>query len=415
MTFFRAVSLALAAALSSTAAGLPKVKPEETGLSAERLTRLRAGMQGYIDRQEIAGAVTLVGRRGRMAHLEAQGLMDVASNKPMQTDTIFRIASMTKPVTSVAVMMLHEEGRFLLTDPISKFIPEFKDPKVILLNPPGATAATRTVAAEREITIQHLLTHTAGVASPFTGPTLDLLTKLFVSRKPESTVGEFTRSMAKFPLNFHPGTAWEYGMATDVLGHLVEIVSGQPLDQFFEQRIFRPLGMTDTSFYVPDDKLPRLATVYAPVQPKGIRATGENASARGSRHFFSGGGGLMSTAEDYFRFSQMLLNGGSLDGQRLLSRKSIELMTANHIGAIRMWPALDGYRFGLGVRVMSDPGRAARLGSTGEYGWGGIFATYFFIDPVEQLVGVFMTQLRPYNHVNIRQDFQNLAVQAIVP
>ncbi len=415
MTRNRLLTVAIAAAVTAAAAGLPKVRPEETGLSSERLARIQSAMKRYLDRQDVAGTVTLVARRGRIAHLEAQGLMDVASARPIAPDTIFRIASMTKPITSVAVMMLHEEGRFVLQDPISKFIPEFKDPKVLVPARPGeGLVPSTTIAAEREITIQHLLTHTAGLANSYTGSTVPLAARLVGERTAETTIGEQVRKLAKLPLEFHPGAAWQYGPATDVLGHLVEVVSGKSLDQFFRERIFEPLGMTDTFFYVPDDKLPRLATAYAPAEPTGIKPLGAAASMRGSRRYFSGAGGLLSTAEDYFRFSQMLLNGGELDGRRLLSRKSIDLMTANHIGTARMWPALTGYRFGLGFRVMTDLGGGARLASPGEYGWGGAYATYFFIDPKEQLIGIFMTQLRPYTQVNIRQEFQNLSYQAII-
>jgi len=410
----RRICLILLASLPLVAAGrLPSTRPEEAGMSSPRLQRIHAGIQRYLDRQEIAGAVTLVARRGRIVHLEAHGLSDAAANKPMPTDGLFRIASMTKPITSIAVMMLHEEGHFLLTDPISKFIPEFKAPKVAVATKPGeGVVPFSTVPAAREITIQHLLTHTAGLANTYTGPTLALYTKLAAERTPEWTIGDFVSRLAKLPLNFQPGEAWEYGPATDVLGRLVEIVSGQPFDRYLEERIFAPLGMQDTFFYVPDAKMPRLAVNYEPAQPKGIKPV--SAQGRGSRRYFSGGGGLMSTAEDYFLFCQMVLNNGELNGKRLLSRKSIEAMTANHIGNHAMWPTLAGYRFGLGFRVMTDPGPSAKLESVGSYGWGGAFGTYFWIDPKEQMIGILMQQIRPYSHLNIRTEFQNLATQAIV-
>src|SRR5712692_6015623 len=308
--------------------GLPKVKPEDVGLSSERLARIRPAIQRYLDREEIAGAVSLVARRGRVAHLETFGVLDLESKKPMQPETIFRIASMTR------------------------------------------------------------------------------------ERKPEDAVGDVTKRLAKLPLNFQPGTAWAYGPATDVVGHLVEVISGQTLDRFFEERIFRPLAMTDTYFYPPEEKEPRFASSYAPAQPKGLRLLLPGRS-RGAKRYFSGAGGLASTAQDYFRFCQMLLNGGQAGGTRFLSRKTVDLMTSNHIGNLPLWSSLAGYRFGLGFRVLTDLGESANLGSLGSYGWGGAFGTYFWIDPKEEMIGILMIQVRPYNHLNIRQEFQTLAMQAI--
>src|SRR5260221_2357978 len=242
------------------AASLPKSSPEEVGLSADRLKRVHALVERYIDKGEVAGAVSLVARRGRVAHFEAQGVMDLDTKKPMRTDVIFRLASMTKPVTSLAVMMLHEEGHFLLEDPLSKVLPEFKQPKVAIANAPNEreTAGYRLVPAEREITIRQLLTHTAGLASGSGGPTLALVKS--ISRKPEDVLADHIRKLAELPLNFQPGAAWEYGPATDVLGRLVEAVSGKSLDAFFRERILGRLGMNDTWFYRPQDRIPRLAT-----------------------------------------------------------------------------------------------------------------------------------------------------------
>ena len=396
-------------------ATLPKSSPEEIGLSAERLQRVHAVLQRYIDQGEIAGAVSLVARRGRIAHFEAQGVMDLETRKPMRTDAIFRLASMTKPVTSLSVMMLHEEGRFLLDDPVSKFLPEFKNVKVAVANAPNERheGGYRTVPAEREITIRHLLTHTAGLASGSGGPTLAASKTLAAFRKPESQLSEYITHLAELPLNFQPGTAWEYGPATDVLGRLVEVVSGQPLDQFFRQRIFDKLAMNDTRFYLPDDRLPRLVTAYAKKGGKLEKLTAPNNESRNGR-FFSGAGGLAGTAEDYFRFCQMLLNGGQFDGTRLVSRKTMEMMTANQIGHIPLWQdSYRGYGFGLGFRVRERLGESQTLGSVGEYGWGGAYGTYFWIDPKEQMIGIMMIQLMPYAHLNIRPDFQNAVTQAI--
>ena len=405
----------LLAALPVFADGLQKAKPEDVGLSSERLARIRPALQRYIDREEIAGAVSLVARRGRLAHLETLGVMDLESKKPMQPETIFRIASMTKPITSVAVMMLYEQGYFQLRDPISKFIPELKDVRVAVARQPNEPASElfRTVPANREITIRDLLTHTAGLSNTYNGLTLDLYNKLVRERKPEDTVGDLTKKLAKLPLNFQPGTAWAYGPATDVLGYLVEVISGEPLDKFFEEHIFRLLGMKDTHFYPPAEKEARFATAYGPAQPKGLRLLLPGRTSE-ARRYFSGAGGLASTAPDYLRFCQMLLSGGQLDGVRLLSPKTVELMTSNHIGNLPLWATLAGYRFGLGFRVLTDLGETANLGSLGSYGWGGAFGTYFWIDPKEQMIGILMIQVRPYSHLNIRQDFQTLATQAVI-
>jgi CubicO group peptidase (beta-lactamase class C family) len=274
----------------------------------------------------------------------------------------------------------------------------------------------KSLPSDRVITIRDLLTHTAGRASR-TGITAEVYAKMAAERKAEDTVGDMTRRLAKLPLKFHPGTAWEYGASTDVLGHLVEVVSGLTLDQFFQERIFRQLGMFDTHFYLPEEKLARFPALYTPGEKGGLRLTDAPATSsrvRGPRRYFSGGGGLLSTAADYLRFHQMMLNGGQLNGTRLLGRKTVELMTANHIRDIPLWPTLRGYRFGLGYRVRTDVGDSALPGSVGEYGWGGAFCTYFWVDPKEEMIGIFMTQVAPYTHLNIRQEFQMLAYSAII-
>ena len=407
-------AILLLAAPCLFAASLPKSNPEDVGLSADRLKRVHLLVQRYIEKGEIAGAVSLVARRGRVAHLEAQGVMDLETKKPMRPDMIFRLASMTKPVTSLAVMMLHEEGRFLLEDPVSKFLPEFKNPKVAIANAPHerSEGGYRLVPADREITIRHLLTHTAGLASGSGGPTLALVKQL--THKPEDLLADHIRRLAALPLNFQPGAAWEYGPATDVLGRLVEVVSGQSLDAFFRERILGRLGMSDTWFYLPQDRLPRLTTAYTR-QGDTLKKLTAPGPANPDGRFFSGAGGLAGTAEDYFRFCQMLLNGGQLDGTRLVSRKTIEMMTANQIGRLPLWQdSIRGYGFGLGFRVRESLGASLTLGSVGEYGWGGAYGTYFWVDPKEQMIGILMIQLSPYAHVNIRPEFQNAVTQAII-
>lgn len=409
--------------LSQTSAqSLPTARPEDVGMSSERLGRIRVAMQRYIDRGLVPGTVTLVARRGRVVHFEAQGSRDVEAKAPMTTDTIFRIASMTKPIASVALMMLYEEGHFLLSDPISKFLPEFAEMKVAQVAPANERVGVpyKLVPAARPITIKHVLTHTAGFPNSYRGITQSEFAKNYARKTPNETMADVTKRLAQMPLNFHPGDAWEYGPATDVVGRLVEVISGMTLDEFLRKRIFGPLKMPDTYFYLPNSKLNRFAANYQPddQNSKKIKLTeAPNAESRWVKephNYFSGAGGLVSTAADYFRFHQMMLNGGELDGARILGRKTVELMTVNHIGDMQAWLTGPGYGFGLGYRVAKDVGQTALLGSVGEYGWGGAFCTYFWVDPVEEMIGIVMTQVRPYDHLNIRQEFQVLANQAIV-
>lgn len=400
--------------------GLPTASPEEVGMSSERLTRLDRAMQAYVDREEVAGVVSLVARRGKVVHFSSHGVRDREAGKPMGPDAIFRIASMTKPVASVALMMLYEEGRFQLRDPIAKWLPEFRQMQV-------ATPATyqelgrgryRTVPTSRPITIQHLLTHTAGLANTYRGITKPEFDEIAPQRQAGDTVGDFVTRLAKLPLNFEPGDGWEYGVATDVVGRLVEVMSGQRLDVFARERIFGPLAMRDTHFYLPPAKLDRFAALYRPGGSRKLElAEGPTMDSRFVREphsYFSGAGGLVSTARDYFRFSQMMLNGGELDGVRLLGRKTVELMTINHSGDHDIWIIGPGHGFGLGYAVVRDPAATAMPYSVGTYFWWGAFNTSFWIDPKEQLVGVLLSQLRPYTHVNIRQDLATLAYQAVV-
>lgn len=405
------------------ATGLPTAKPEEVGLSSERLARVRVAMQRYVDKGLVPGVVTMVARRGKVVHLEAVGSRDAESKAPMTTDTIFRIASMTKPIASVALMMLYEEGHFLLSDPIAKFLPEFTNMKVAV----PASGEDRVgqpyklVPAARPITFKHVLTHTAGFANSYRGITLPEFTKNFQqARKPGDTVGDAVKRLATLPLNFHPGDAWEYGNATDVVGRLVEVISGMTLDEYVQKKIFAPLKMTDTHFYLPQSKLDRFAAVYQPDEKNGNKIklleapTAESRYVKEPHVYFSGAGGLVSTAADYVRFHQMMLNGGELDGARILGRKTVELMTANHTGDLPVWLSGPGYGFGLGYSVVKDVGQAAIPSSVGQYGWGGAFCTYFWVDPQEEMIGIMMTQVIPYTHINIRQEFQVLANQAIV-
>ena len=389
-------------------------------MSAQRLARIRTAMQRYVDRGEVPGMVTLVARKGQVVHFEAVGHRDAEAKTPITTDTIFRIASMTKPITSVALMMLYEEGHFLLSDPIEKWLPEFSDMKVLEPAPADERVPTphTAVPARRPISIKHLLTHTAGLPNAYRGPTRGEYLKIRLGRKPTDTMADSIAQLAKLPLNFHPGKAWEYGPATNVVGRLVEVISGQSLDEFFRQRIFEPLGMHDTHFYLPTGKLDRFAALYRPGEDNKIelteKATPESRWVKEPHVYFAGAGGLVSTAGDYFRFHQMMLGGGESRGVRLLGRKTVELMTSNHIGDLPIWLIGPGYGFGLGYSVVKDVGQTALPASVGTYSWGGAFCTYFWVDPAEELIGIVMTQVRPYTHLNIRQEFQVLACQAIV-
>jgi len=399
---------------------LPVASPSEVGMSAERLERLTEAMQGYIDRKEVAGTVTLIARRGKVVHFEALGKRDVENDLPMRKDVVFRIASMTKPITSVALMMLWEEGHFQLRDPISKWLPEFAEMRVAVA--PAADeylgSPYKTVEAARPITVQHILTHTAGFANNYRGFTRGAYRELGSQREPNDTTRDSAKRLAKLPLNFHPGDAWEYGPATNVVGDLVEAISGMTLDEFFQKRIFEPLGMPDSHFYLPEDKLDRFAANYRPDEDGKIELveapTADSRFVREPHVYFAGAGGMVSTAADYFRFHQMMLQGGELDGVRLLSPKTVRLMTANHIGDHGVWLRGPGYGFGLGYSVVTDLGLSAMPASLGTYSWGGAYCTVFWVDPEEELIGILMTQVRPYTHLNIRQDLQTLAYQAIV-
>ena len=404
-----------------SAQDLSPAKPESVGLSSERLERIGATVQRNIDDKRIAGAVTLVARRGHVAWFKAQGMMDREAAKPMRTDAMFRICSMTKPITSVAVMMLYEEGRFLLEDPISKYLPEFKNPKV-LVKP--ASGAAYSIPATKDITIRDLLRHTSGLVynwNPDLGPLYAEANVASGLNEYDGTIGENVKRLAGVPLLFNPGERYEYGLSVDVLGRLIEVVSGQPLDEFFRTRIFEPLGMKDTYFYPPESKLDRLATAYTYYADKGLNrfpetpiqegpfAYSADYPYRGPKKLFSGGAGLVSTAMDYARFCQMVLDGGKAGNMRLLSRKSVELMTQDQLGNIN-----PEFGMGLGFGVEGIKGPLAELGSPGENFWGGFFYTQFYVDQKEQVIVVFMAQLHPNGGLMLDRQVHALAYQAIV-
>lgn len=385
---------------ASAANGLAVAKPEAVGMSSERLHRVSKRMAEYIDKGQVAGAVTLIARRGKVVHFEAQGYRNREEKIPMQKDDIFVIMSMTKPIASTALMMLHEEGKFLLTDPISKWLPEFEKMQVRLEDGLGGF---KTVEA-RPITIRHVLTHTAGLSTNWSAPP---------PASPASTLRERVKQIAAAPLNFQPGGKWEYGAATDVVAALAEVMAGMNMDDFFRERIFKPLGMNDTYYNVPEPKWGRRPVVYVPQLDGSIQV--QTATDSRPSTLFTGTFGLSSTAADYFKFHQMILNGGEYNGARLLSPKTIDLMISNHIGeGILVTNRGPGYGFGLGYAILMDSGKARESLSPGSFGWGGAWGTYFFVDPVEEVIGILMIQLTSQTHLNIRLDIGTLAMQAII-
>lgn len=415
-----AVVLTLAAVAASAAGPLPRVDPDDVGLSAERLGRLEHVMKAHVDEGRLAGTTTLIARRGKIAYLDSYGLADIERGKSMEKDTIVRIYSMTKPVTSVAAMLLYEEGHFQLSDPVSKFLPELKDLRVY---ESGEGDAIKTRPAAREMTIRDLLSHTSGLSHGMlsTGPIADAYKLHGVSpgirgQNGSKTLAEMVKRLTRVPLANDPGAEWRYGVSTDVLGRLVEVISGKPLDVFFEERIFRPLKMTDSGFSVPKGKRKRFAVNYGPSADGKTVVYDDSKTSRYRKRptFFAGGAGLVSTAEDYWRFCQMLLNGGELDGVRLLSPKTVELMTTDHLPDD--WPDIGPYPgsgFGLGFAVTRNVARSWTLGSVGNYGWGGFASTWFWIDPKEELIVVFMTQLLPASAYPLRNELKTLIYQAL--
>ena len=422
--------------------------PETVGLSAERLGRIAAHFNRYVDVGKIPGYLVLIARRGKTAYLHRYGLRDVGAALPVQEDTIFRIYSMTKPITSVAVLTLYERSLLHLDDPASEFVPGFKELDVF---ESGDEQSWRTVPAEREMTIRDLLTHTSGLT--YGHMQAHPIDAMYRQRKffedAEMTLEDFADSLSELPLLFSPGTRWSYSVATDVLGYIIEVVSGKTLDQYFADEILEPLGMVDTAFAIAPEKAERFAANY---ERDGnsfrlIDKPSESSYLRQPK-LPSGGGGLISTASDYLRFSQMLLNKGEFKGVRILGRRTVELMTSNHLpadcdlanmgyvlhsdtrsegvgmglgarhnlrrGGVRTETRHDGVGFGLGGSVLLDPAAAQILGSPGEFAWGGAASTFFWIDPREAMTAIFLTQLMPSSSYPIRRELRVLANQALI-
>lgn len=390
--------------LALAADTLPSAKPEDVGISSERLVRVREMAMRRVQAGEISGAVTIVARKGRIVHYEAHGLMNLETKKPMQKDAIFRLASTTKPVTAVAVLILMEEGKLLLTDPVSKYIPEFKAMKV-------AAEGGAIVAADREITIHDLLTHTSGLVSG--GPSTAEVRKLLAERKETDTLADFVPRLAAIPLDFQPGTKWRYsGMAGfDVLGRVVEIASGMSFDEFLRKRVFEPLGMKNTWFQVPASESSRRAGIYAKTA-KGLEPPPTMNMA--PPKYFSGAGGLSSTAEDFLQFAQMLCNGGVLAGKRILSPWTVDLMMSNNTGDLflgQIGRPPKGVAFGLGGEIVTNHVEARLRKPDGSYGWDGAFGTYWWVNRKKRMVAVYFVQTpgRAQHH-----EFDNAVSQAVV-
>ena len=388
---------------------------ESAGFSEERLKRIAPVMQKYIDQDLTPGVLTAIMRNGKIVYLETQGFMDVEKEKPLREDAIFRIASMTKPIASVALMILWEEGHFQLNDPVSKFIPSFSETKVSTTSDASGKTGN-LVEPKRAITIRDMLTHTAGLANNYIG-NKDAYRKAMYQPRPKSNSEQIDR-LAKLALNYHPGEQWQYSAATSVVGHLVEVISGKSLDVFLTERLFDPLDMPDTHFYLDNTKDGRLAAQYKPGKDKKIvlQDPGSEKSRfiTAPRNIFSGSGGLVSTARDYLRFQQMILNKGQLNGVRILAPSTVSLMLENHTGELPIWLTGPGTGFGLGYGVIVDRGKSSSPLSEGSAYWGGAYCTISWVDPEKDLIGLMMTQVRPYTHINIRRDFQVMTYQAMI-
>lgn len=406
--------------------------PEAVGFSSERLARIKPVMQSYVDRRGFSGICTMLARRGSIVHFEQAGWQDRETQIPLSADTIYRIYSMTKPIICVALMTLYEEGRFQLFDPVAKFLPVFATVRVLA----GAGEDRREIEMARPITIRDLCTHTAGLTYSFLddSPVGEMYRQAGLLSDPERSLEALVGELARLPLAYQPGTKWHYSMAIDVLAHLIEVISGRPLGDFLQDRLFAPLGMHDTGFSVSPQNRDRVATMYGlpdictnsfktifEAWQAGFNERLDVEATYPTTHtgnFARGGHGLFSTAPDYMRFAQMLLNRGELDGVRILAPKICDLMHMNHLPVALLPYEINGlpssgYGFGLGSRVLMNVAESALPGSVGEYGWAGAAATYYWVDPQEELIGMLMTQSM-VSPEPVSKDFQILAYQALV-
>jgi CubicO group peptidase (beta-lactamase class C family) len=398
---------------------LSVVKPESVGFSSERLKRLDEKFNSYVTENKMAGSVILVERKGKIAFYKAFGFSDKESNSKMDLGSMFRIASQTKAIVSTAIMILQEEGKLLIQDPVSRFIPEFKNSKVAVRKEGGGYDI---VPANREITLRDLLTHTSGIGYG-NGVAADLwksadMQGWYFAHRNEPIL-ETVKRMAALPMDAQPGEAFVYGYSTDILGAVVEKASGMPLDQFLKEKIFVPLGMNDTHFFIPKEKMKRLATVYTPMEGQPLKPSPAEGTMDAQGHYvdgpkknFSGGAGLVSTAKDYYLFLKMLANGGELQGKRVLSSRTVDLMTVDHLHKDVKYG--EGLGFGLGFEVVEDLGQRGRPGSVGEFRWGGAYGSTYWVDPAEELIVVYFTQLRPSSIVTDQAMLRVLIYQALV-
>lgn len=399
--------------------------PEQVGFSSSRLQRIKPWMDGFVSSGKLPGAMTVISRRGQIAYADWTGKCDVQADKDWQADTMLRIYSMSKPICSVALMMLYEEGRFHLDDPVATFLPEFADVKVLVK---GATALDQVEDCTSPLTVHHLLTHTSGLTYGFNGGVLgDAYTagKIDFGPKRGGGLAAMVKELAKYPLAFQPGSRWNYGVSTDVVGRLVEVISGQSLEAFLTSRIFEPLGMHDTGFGVPAEKLDRFAALYTPNKDNSLKLLekpSESVFLRSQGMTFSGGGGLISTAVDYLKFAEMLRCKGRVGDVRLLGPRTVDFMASNHLPgdlasmgqAVFSEVSFAGVGFGLGFWVMLNPAISQTMGSAGDHGWGGMASTAFWVDPVEDMIVMFMTQLVPSSHYPIRKELRALVHQALI-
>jgi CubicO group peptidase (beta-lactamase class C family) len=418
-TAFLSSALTLLFTVALLGQNLPTAKPEDIGFSSKRLEHIDEVFSGFVKDNKLAGSTILIARKGKIGYFKSFGFRDVAAKSTMKNDAIFRIASQSKAIISVGAMILQEEGKLLIQEPVSKYLPEFKETKVAQPNEGGGY---EVVKAKRQITVRDLLTHTSGFSYGYGLASQEWIKAgiqgwYFADR--DEPIGETIKRIAALPADAQPGTEWVYGYSTDILGAVIEKASGMPLDQFLKSRIFDPLGMNDTHFYLPKNKVDRLATVYSPKEGKPLEAAptagtmdSQGAYVNGPHKSFSGGAGLLSTANDYYLFLQMMANKGELNGTRILAPNTVDLMTINHLSDnVAFRP---GQGFGLGFSIVLDKGQRGQPGSVGEYGWGGAYGSTYWVDPKEELVVVYFTQVRPSSIANDQAMLRALIYQALM-
>jgi CubicO group peptidase (beta-lactamase class C family) len=418
-TAFLSSALTLLFTVALLGQNLPAAKPEDIGFSSKRLEHIDEVFSGFVKDNKLAGSTILIARKGKVGYFKSFGFRDVAAKSTMKNDAIFRIASQSKAIISVGAMILQEEGKLLIQEPVSKYLPEFKETKVAQ---PKEAGGYEVVKAKRQITVRDLLTHTSGFSYGYGLASQEWIKAgiqgwYFADR--DEPIGETIKRIAALPSDAQPGTEWVYGYSTDILGAVIEKASGMPLDQFLKSRIFDPLGMNDTHFYLPKNKVDRLATVYSPKEGKPLEAAptagtmdSQGAYVNGPHKSFSGGAGLLSTANDYYLFLQMMANKGELNGTRILAPNTVDLMTINHLSDnVAFRP---GQGFGLGFSIVLDKGQRGQPGSVGEYGWGGAYGSTYWVDPKEELVVVYFTQVRPSSIANDQAMLRALIYQALM-